>query len=417
MRRFNPTLLFDAADRSFWLLPALAMIAGGGLGFALPALDDASNGALGIFTASDSESARSLLETIAVVTVSVAGITFSVTVVALQLAAQQLSPRVLRTFQTDHLNHVTLAVFLGVFVYALVALGRLGMASEEPNLVLTAAVAGAIVAFALFTAFIHNVVVSLQAETVIRRIGDDARPLLEKRFPKNVGAPAEASGPESEDLPEGLSGAHTPVRASRAGFFNAIEGDAVIAAAREEEGFVTQCAPLGRFVLSGETLLCVRAIGEEDRLAQRAGEATEVGRERTLVQDLSFPLRQLADIALRGLSPGMNDETTAETAMSELTDLLACIARETPPARLRADVDGTPRFAARVPEFDELVELGFAQVVSEARGHPVIENRLLELLGQLRDVAEEFKAGCTEIDRQAGLLRRKRGGTRTDDDR
>ncbi len=381
------------------------MLLGAGLGFAIPALDDASNGNLGIFTTSDTQSARGLLETIATVTVSVAGIAFSVTVIALQLASQQLSPRVLRTFQTDWLSRTTLAIFLGVFVYALIALGRLQSATDAPNLVLTVGVTGAVVAFGLFAGFIHNIVVSLQAETVIRRIGDDARPLLESRFPAEVGQVPERPEEAARALERRLGGGATQVVVRRAGFFNAIDGGELLAAAGEEDGVVAQRAPLGDFVLSGKVLVEIAADGNEDALARRVDRALGVGRERTLVQDIAFPIRQLADIALRGLSPGINDPTTAETAISELADLLCRAARADPPCPVRADGEGIARFAALSPGLDDLVRLGFDQIRCASAGHPAFSRRVLALLEQIGETAAEFGRGTEEIERQASLLR------------
>ncbi len=405
MNRLKPSLFMDVARRSFWLLPAVAMLAGGILGFVVPLLDDASNGRLGIFTTSDSASARGLLQTIATVTVSVAGIAFSVTVIALQLASQQLSPRVLRTFQTDRLSRVTLAAFLGVFVYALIALGRLQSATGKPNLVLTVGVAGAVVAFALFAAFIHNVIVLLQAETVIDRIGRDARPLLERRFPAGIGTPAAHPEADAEELERRLAAGCFPLRAGRGGFFNAIDGDAVLAAAREEEGIAVQRAALGDFVLSGTTLVEIAADADREAFASKVHDALELGRERTLVQDIAFPIRQLADITLRGLSPGVNDPTTAETAMSQLADLLLRAARTEPPCSLRADPDGVARFVAITPSMDDLVLLGFDQVRVAAAELPTFNRRLVALLDQIGSVAAESGHRTDEIGRQIGLLR------------
>jgi len=144
--RLTPSIVRERLQGSFWLLPSLAMLAGIILGLGLPSLDTLAEGSIGPFQTSESGSALSILEVIATVTVSVAGISFSVTVVALQLASSQLGPRVLRTFQTNRLSQATLGVFLGIFVFALVALARIDPAADPPNLTLTFAVLASVIA-------------------------------------------------------------------------------------------------------------------------------------------------------------------------------------------------------------------------------------------------------------------------------
>ena len=139
---------FDALRRSFWFLPAAAMAAGLVTGFGLVELDYALGLDPGVFTFVDLQSARAVLQTIATVTVSVAGLAFSVTVVALQLASQQLSPRVLRTFQGDRLAQGVLAAFVGTFVYSLIVLAKL-TERGVPALSVTIAIVLAVAAFAL----------------------------------------------------------------------------------------------------------------------------------------------------------------------------------------------------------------------------------------------------------------------------
>ena len=397
----------DVLRRSFWVLPALAMLIGGALGFVVPMLDSETNGEVGPFTTSDPASARGLLETIATVTVSVAGIAFSVTVIALQLASQQLGPRVLRTFETDRLSQTTLAVFLGVFVYALIALGRLSTitlddGANAPNLVLTVGVFASVLAFGLFTAFIQNIVLSLQASTMIRRIASDAAEAMSQVYPGGIGSPPPDESPSVAE--PRTRGRPTPVRAPRAGFLNLVAGDEVIEAAATREGLVAQRVLLGDFVTEGLALADVYASGDGGALADEVSRLFEIGQERTIVHDPAFPIRQLADVALRGLSPSLNDPTTAENAMGSVAHLLAMFARLDPVRPERADADGVTRLIAAAPGLDDLVRLAFEQVRIHSEGYPVLSRRLGELLEEVRRVAKEHGRSTDEIDRQLGAL-------------
>ena len=407
--RIDLDVVADALRRSFWFLPVVAMLGGGVLGVLVPMLDTATGGTFGFFSTSDRDSARGLLETIATVTVSVAGIAFSVTVVALQLASQQLGPRVLRTFQADRLSQATLAVFLGLFVYALIALGRvstisLGEGVDSPNLVLTLGVLVAVLAFGLFAAFIQNTVVSLQASTVISRINADAISCLECPYPSGLGEPA-ADG--SGDARGG--GQPRSVTAPAAGFLNAIPVEDVIAAATSRDGLVIQRVPLGDYVIGGLEVAEVHSGEDPEALAEEIAGMISIGDERTLIQDVAFPVRQLADIALRALSPSLNDPTTAETAMGALTHVLAEFARQDPVSLERADGDGIVRFVAVAPDLGDLVRLGFEQVRihGEDQDRPVLSVRLKQLLEQLRRVATEHGRSTEEIERQLALIERR----------
>jgi uncharacterized membrane protein len=168
--------------------------------------------------------ASSVLETIATVSLAVAGISFSVIMVAFTLASQQHGPRVLPTFQADRLSHAVLAMFLGTFIYSLVVLGRIrSEAHGAPELAPTVAIALAAVSLAFFIAFIHHVVRMLQISEIIRRIAVDGRSALDGRFPDQLGRdPADPAGARAQAQAL-TSGAPTAVvRAARAGFLASI---------------------------------------------------------------------------------------------------------------------------------------------------------------------------------------------------
>lgn len=399
-----PARLVDSARRSFWFPVAAAMAAGVVLGFLVPYLDRGAEGDFGVFAASDAESARGVLEAIGTATISVAGITFSVTVVALQLASQQLGPRVLETFKTNWLNRLTLAVFLGLFVYSLTAAGRLGSASEEPNLVLSVGISLAIVALGLFAVFIHGVVVALQASTLVRTVGAEAQSAVRNPYPDGLASAADGTDSLGEE-----EGTKATVRSTRAGFLRHLDGDAVIQAARRHKGVVRQKAPLGEFVVTGSVLAEVSAREDPEDLVEAVRGAFEIGQERLAGQDYAFPVRQLTDVALRALSPSLNDPTTAENAIGSIAEALIRFAEGPPVTRTRVDADGTPRFQACAPDLDDLVRLAFEQIRERAGEDPSVVDRITHLLGHLRQAAERGGHPAAEIDRQTELLGETRG--------
>jgi len=408
VKAFLASARWDTLRRSFWLLPALAMASGGLLAWVIGTLDQGIDLNLGVVEFNDPSSARQLLQTIATVTVTVIGISFSVTVVALQLASQQLGPRVLRTFQADALNKFVLSLFLGLFVYCLVVLTLDNPAGHTvPELAVAVAVVLATVAFAAFVAFIHNIVESLQASTMIRRIAADGQRALDERFPGAIGSEPE-DGRAAAAQARGRAAGHAAreVHAPRAGFAVGVDGRQLMEAAKDDDLLVAQRLPLGDFAVTGTVMALVWSRDEVDEdTANRVAAAFQLEDERTVVQDAAFPVRQLADVALRALSPGLNDPTTAENAMDSLADMLVRFARSETPSPVRVDDGGNPRFLALVPQLHDLVKLGFDQVRVAAEGHPGVAARLIELLEQVERIAGAEGRGATELRRQRRLLR------------
>lgn len=399
---------WDALRSSFGFLSAVAMALGLAVGFVLPSIDASLDVDLPVFAFADPEVGRSLLQTVATATVSVAGLSFSVTVVAFTLASSQLSPRVLRSFRADRLSQATLACFLGTFIYCLAVLIRLGSAHEDgsvPNLSITLAVVLAIVAFGMFAAFIAHIVSMLQPSSIIDGIRKTGRDALQSPYPSGVGDEPEDDVAAARAVASVRGDPATPVLAEREGYVSSLQATRLLTAAAACDGLVVQRVRIGEYVTPGLPLANV--VCSDDRretLASAVRAAFVLGRQRTPVQDAAFPLRQLADVALKGLSPGINDPTTAQNAMEALTSLLIRSATGEHPSRLRADEHGVVRFVALAPDLDDLVRLGFEQVRVFAAPYPAVARRLLTLLARVDDAARKAGVPCTEPARQAALI-------------
>ncbi len=401
--------LADRVRTAFWAIPAVAMALGVAAGILLPQIDEALKqttfSVLGF--GGNAEGARGMLSTIAGATVSVAGLAFSVTVVALTLASSQLSPRVLRTFRERRLYQVTLAAFLGTFVYALLVL-RTVRADPVfvPEVSIGLAIALAVAAFGLFVAFIGDLVVSVQASTVIRRIAGDSHGAIGERFPDGVGE--EGAGVSAwERARQRSASAAARVYAPRAGFVVRVDGMRILTSACRADALVRQRAGVGDFVLTGGVLAEVHAADatRRDELAGELAGAFGLAEERTVEQDIAFSVRQLADVALKGLSPSINDPTTAENAMGSLADMLVRIVRAPQPSSLRLDTTGEPRLVTLVPDVDDLVHLGFDQVRRNALDDATVAVRLLELLAEIASATHAEGYSCEETARQAAYIR------------
>lgn len=391
----------EVLANAFWVLPALMVSVGVLLGALLPLVD----ASIGVRLVGQPESARSILATIATVTVSVAGLAFSVMVVALVLASQQLSPRVMRTFRSRKLNQAVLGMFVATFVYSLLVLRSVGTGADEtyvPHISVLVAVVAAITAFGLFIAFVGQMVYALEASSIIKRIAEEGRAGVSEPYPTGVGHP-----PRDPAAAEERIGARTPrpglaVTSHTAGYLLTIHGAEIVEIATEHDALVAQEAMIGDFLVSGDVvarLWCADDV--RDRVEGRVLDAMELGPERTPLHDIRFPVRQLADVALRGVSPSTNDPTTAANAMNSLADILVRIARQERPAAVRLDDRGVERLITRSPDLDHIVRLGFDQVRVKASTYPVLCAHLLGLLAKIDAAAPE---ACAECHRQARLM-------------
>ncbi|MCB0857461.1 MAG: DUF2254 domain-containing protein [Solirubrobacterales bacterium] len=406
-----PKRWLEALRVSFGLPSGLAMLAGILLGLSLPAIDDWLGFQLPALAFDSQSSTRSLLETIGTATVSVAGLSFSVTIVALTLASSQLSPRVLRTFRGDRLSQTTLALFLGTFVYCLTLLVRLGVTNggrEVPDLSVTLAVLLAFSSFLTFAFFIAHIVNMLEPSTVVDGIYQDGVSLSENRYPSGPGEPQDCEAARRDARSTMGNDQPGEIVSPKSGYLTVVDLGHLVSCLQHGDAFVKQAVPVGTYVLPGQVLAEVWARGENrEELHGRVLEAFELGKQRTLVQDTAFCVRQLADVALKGLSPGINDPTTSENAMDAMASLLVTFIKSETPCEIRVDDEGVPRFLALAPDLNDLVKLGFDQVVVAAKGSPVVISRLLQLLEHIETQARANGVRCGETDRQRRALRRE----------
>jgi uncharacterized membrane protein len=407
MSRWRTVL--EQVRHSFWVVPAAGIALGAVLGLLAPGVDGHLRLPDAVSFSGDTETARAVLGAIVALTVSVAGISFSVIVVALVLSSQQLSPRVLRSFQRNPLNRIVLALFLGTAIYAVVVLSAVnGDESDRvPEFATSVAMVLAAFSLAFFVVFLHHILRSLNASVVIRRIASEGQAATEAPYPQGAGHDAtdlESAERTLRELQRG--GIRNEIAARRAGYLATVQAGRLVEIAAGADAFVQQRATIGEFVLTGAPLATVWTRDEpDDAFVERVRAAFLLNEERIVDHDIAFPIRQLADVALKGLSPSVNDPTTAENAMDSVADSLLRASNQDWGTELRLDAEQAPRLAVSRPSFDELVALGFGEVRRDAAQRPAFSVRLLELLAQLAELGGEPAQRSEEVQRQAMLVR------------
>ena len=362
------------------------------------------------------ESSRSMLATIAGSVITVAGVTFSITMVAVTQASSQYTPRVLRNFMRDRPSQAVLGVFVGIFTYCLIVI-RTIRGDEElrfiPSVAVLTAFVLAMVGMGFLIFFIHHMADALQASTILERVSRETVKAVDRLFPKEMGEeldhPLDATRIGDTAEPPGVRAAlalrdraWTPVPARATGYIQSVDADGLLEFAAERNVVARMERGVGEFVVTGTPLVSlvradrstVEPIGTDD--ARRIDELFTLASYRTVHQDAAFGIQQMVDIALKALSPGINDTTTAVNAVDYLGAVLVRLAgrRIDEPWRMK---DDELRVIARGPSFESLCRTALDEIRRNAARNVSVLVRMLGIL--------ETVASCTADVRRKMIVR------------
>jgi uncharacterized membrane protein len=347
------------------------------------------------------DSARALLGTVAGATITFAGIAFSVSLLMIQLASSQFSPRVLYGFFRDPFSKRVMGVSIGTFTYCLLVLRAVRTEAEPggtavvPTVSVLVAVVLGVVSVLAVIAFINHSAHSMEVGEIIRRITEATHDQIVRLCPeRGKGKKGVIEGP----LPDEES---VKVDAGKSGWVQHVDTSALIELVRPG-GIVRMDRGPGEFITSGTPLCTVWLPADPDKLTKQARAAVGIGRSRTMQQDIAFGFRQIVDIALRALSPGINDPTTAVEAIVHLGPILRTLLLRDLPSRVRSDGEGRRVIRPHDLDHADFVELAFAQIRMAAASMPFVSESIIETLGML--VSEVEEAG---LEQRAEPLRKQ----------
>jgi uncharacterized membrane protein len=379
---------WDRLRSSFWFLPAIMAAGSVLLATASVALDRAIpggslDGMRWVYTGG-AEGASAVLGTIAGSMMTIAGVVFSMTLVALSLASSQFGPRLLRTFMRDTMNQFVLGAFVATFLYCLLVLRTIRRADEiafVPHLSVTLGVVLAVASVGVLIAFIHHIAISVQTDEIVARVGKELNSAVDTLFPETLGhePPAPPALLPARELLTALDRDGQDMAAAGDGYVQAIDQDRLIALATAAGIVVRVERPPGSYVVAGQPLVRVwpgNRLTEE--LAGEINAAFVVGTIRTAVQDVAFLVDQLVEIAVRALSPGVNDPFTAIRCIDRLGSALCRLARREIPSPYRFDEHDQLRVIAPGVTFPALLDAAFNQIREYGGGSVAVTTRLLE---------------------------------------
>ena len=375
---------------SFWFVPTLIVTVSIALAMALIQAHSYGNvhwlASWSRLFGGSADGARVLLSTIAGSMMTVVGITFSMTLVTLALASSQYTSRILRNFMRDRVTQVVLGIFAGIFTYSLIVLRTIRGDAEGgfvPGLAVLFSVALAIGSIGALIFFIHHIASSIQASSIIATVANETMVAVDRLFPGNLGQGLFADDEDQALLPV-TERNWQAVLAKGNGYIQSVDNAALLRLAREHNTIVRMECGIGAFVVHNTSLASLAMEDPPDQETIAALQATfSISRHRTLHQDFAFGIRQIVDMALRALSPGTNDTTTAVMCVDYLTAILArLVSREIPSACCYEE--GELRVIAIRPSFASLVDESFDQIRGSAMGNVAI---MLRMLGALQTIA------------------------------
>ncbi len=371
---------------SFWFVPAVMVLDAVVLATVLIIVDASADLQIverwPLLFGAGAAGARGLLTAVAGSMITVAGVVFSITLVAISLTSSQYTSRVIRNFMRNRVNQIVLGVFVGIFAYCLVVLRTIRGGDEGAFVPALAVLGGLFLAFvgiAFLIYFIHHISRSIQASSIIASAAQETISAVDHLFPKR----------QDEDSDEDLNGkpAMSPVNpswyavpAQKTGYVESIEMKALLNAARKHGNILRMDRCIGEFVVEGMPLVSVSNPYDPDgKTAAEINEIYLISRQRTVEQDPAFGIRQIVDIALKALSPGINDTTTAVICVDYLSAILIRLA----PRRIAASHltdQGELRVITRGQSFGSLLAEAFDQIRRNAAGNVAIMTRILDAL-------------------------------------
>lgn len=419
--------LFKYLERvrtSLWFLPALMTIGSAALAYGMVIVDRRVGHKLpeGLNWAysGGAEGASAVLGTIAGSMVTLAGVVFSLTLVALSLASSQFGPRLLRNFMRDPTNQITIGTFVATFMYCLLVLRtvrRIEDATFVPELSVTVGVGFALASLGVLIYFIHHVATSIQADEVVARVSEELCQGIERLLPEQPDDAA--SNAECHDLPADFAAGAVAIDARGDGYLEFVDSDGLMKLAQKEDLILKIERRAGQYVIEESAVAFAypraRVTGT---LSEALREAFVLG-SRTAAQDIEFTLNQLVEIAVRALSPGINDPFTAVACVDRLGTAFSRLARRKMPSPYRHDEYGRLRIVAPASTFPELLAAGFNQVRQHGASSVAVTIRLLETIAHIGAVAcrhEDIAALQQQADMVVSASRRLpiEGGDRRD---
>jgi len=368
--------------------------------------------------------ARAVLSTVAGSMITVAGVTFSMTILSISQTTSQVGPRLLNNFMGDKANQFTLGVFISTFIYCLMVLRTVRNAETAPagstnadelasafvpHVAVIVGVLMALASVGVLIFFIHHIPESMHVSNIIASVGRGLNKQISNQFPARIGNPHEDESDQKieSDLPDSFYATAKSIFSTGTGYLEYIDGDELMTLASKHD-LVLKVRPVpGDFVTEKNVILLASPGDQIDKSLEAKLTAMFIrGSQRTATQDLRFQVNQLVEVAMRALSPGINDPFTATSCMDWLQSALENLATRDLPDAHRYDDEKTLRVVAEPMTFQSFASLVFDQLRPYVVKDRTASMRMMEMIGNLVVVVES-KGQRRLLVRHACALRRE----------
>jgi uncharacterized membrane protein len=380
---------------AMWLPVLVANVVAVALAIGLPALDQelGDRDTLPIATSA----VQAIFGALAGGMITFTGIVFSAVFVAAQIQTSSYSPRIAARIRRDPVVIAGLALPTATATYALFALAAIGRQAERfrdfvPALTVLVGLVLAFVTLATFVALVQRAFESTQIGGILRSLMRRAYAVIDDVHPRGAPVSIDARPPVDAD-PREVEHQGPPA------VIAAVDRAALLRVAQRTGGFVEVVPAVGEYLAPGRVVLRISGAhaDAEPRLARRV---FVLARQRTVDQDPAFAMRMLVDIAIRGLSPAINDPTTAVQALDRIEALLVELAGRHPGPSVLLDDDGTPRARIAAPRWSAYVELALTEIRRYGAGSPQVVRRLHALYDHLCEVVDDAERPRVDLERR-----------------
>tara|TARA_R110000744_G_scaffold1965_4_gene7655 strand:+ start:3562 stop:4878 length:1317 start_codon:yes stop_codon:yes gene_type:complete len=385
--------LIEKIQSSFWFVPSLMMVcslilAAGTIYLDTTHLQD-KNSVVSFLYATDVNAVRSLLGTIAGAMITVTSIAFSITIVSLTLASSQFGPRLMRNFMMDKGTQFVLGSFIATFLFCITVFCAISFKepySFQPGITLAVAITMTCFSVWILIYFIHHVAQSIQADVVIDGVYCELEQTIAKLFPKI--SKEDLTREDALSAQENIGACQLEVSSPFSAYLQLIDKESLLNLADKSQCTIQLHYSAGDFIVENATIATVFAKGDvEPNISKDIIEHTVHGAYRTPVQDPEFAVHQLVEIALRALSPGINDPYTAITCIDKLSSVLCSLADKTFP-QTNIFVNGVPRLVCKALTFTDIATAAFDQIRQESETNLAVTIKMLDSLHVLATQAK-----------------------------
>lgn len=399
-------------NASYWFLPAVLGVTAFVLSIVTVSFDRAVGDAwlvrwdVAAFAPMQSEGARAVLTTIAASMITVAGVVFSLTLLVLTQASSQFGPRLLLNFMHDRTNQFMLGAFVSTFVYSLLVLRVVtggdgdGIEAFVPQVSVLMALALTFCTVALLVYFFHHIAESVRATHVLGDVDDALQAMLD-----DLPEPAEGETVDAVAIPPDFRDDLGVIEARRGGYLQSVDVATLVESASQHAAVIRILPTVGSFVTRGAPVAEVHPAAAVAAVQATVHDAIATGDDRSLTQDLGFVFDEMLEIALRALSPSMNDPFTARSCIDRIAQGILRLDRRGLPGQVHADDDGVVRAFVPLQASGPLTRHLFAELRRASSGNLFVTQHLLEALVMLQRLVRTTAIGAAVEDEIEAIVR------------